>query len=71
MTTSHTPTVLRGPWSNLGAAGPALAEAAAPLVDVIREYEPSVGEDDDELVPVRLADLRALRAALSKVRGEK
>ncbi len=52
------------------AAAPKLAQAAEPLVAEIAEYAPSAGEDDDELVPVRLGDLKALRAALRSARPE-
>lgn len=52
--------------ARLIAAAPEMYEAAQPLVAEISEYEPSAGEDDDELVSVRLGDLKRLRAALAK-----
>lgn len=37
---------------------------AAPIVKEIEFHEPSMGEDDDEIVPVRLGDIKALRRAI-------
>jgi hypothetical protein len=49
---------------------PEMLAAARPLAEAIAHYPASAGEDGDELVPVRLGDLRALRAAISKASGE-
>jgi hypothetical protein len=48
------------------ASAPSLYGAALPLAAEIAFYAPSAGEDDDEVVEVRLGDLRALAAALAK-----
>jgi hypothetical protein len=45
----------------------ALIDAGRVLAAQIAHYAPSAGEDDDEAVAVRLADLKSLRAALASV----
>lgn len=44
-----------------------LVHAANCLIAEISEYEPSAGEDDDELVEAKLGDLKALRRAVAQV----
>lgn len=41
-----------------------VAEAAESLLLNIADYPPSAGEDDDELVEVKLGDLKALKRAI-------
>lgn len=45
-----------------------LMDAAWRVVQAIRNYPPSVGEDDDERVPIALGDLKGLRRAVQAVR---
>lgn len=52
--------------ARLIAAAPRVVEAAQPIVAEIAHYADSAGEDDDEAVPIRLGDIRRLRAAIAK-----
>ncbi len=56
--------------ARLIAAAPELLGAGLPIAAEIALYGPSAGEDDDELVGIRLADLKALRAAIAKATGQ-
>lgn len=58
-------TAARGEVERLQRQHDRLRAASVYVVEAIALYPPSAGEDDDEEVPVRLANLKYLRAALT------